>query len=81
MLTRIAGGEIIDPGQRPLGHGRPLDPRWTHRRRLRRAARPTGPSTLTDCIVMAGAIDIHSHIGGGNVNTARLLLARAARRA
>ena len=23
---------------------------------------------------MAGAIDIHSHIGGGNVNTARLLL-------
>jgi formylmethanofuran dehydrogenase subunit A len=26
------------------------------------------------CIVMAGAIDIHSHIGGGNVNTARLLL-------
>src|SRR5690606_18954698 len=25
-------------------------------------------------IVMAGAIDIHSHIGGGNVNTARLLL-------
>ena len=25
-------------------------------------------------IVMAGAIDIHSHIAGGNVNTARLLL-------
>ena len=29
---------------------------------------------------MAGAIDIHSHIGGGNVNTARLLLARGASR-
>ena len=26
------------------------------------------------CVVMAGGIDIHSHIGGGNVNTARLLL-------
>jgi formylmethanofuran dehydrogenase subunit A len=29
---------------------------------------------LTGCIVMAGAIDIHSHIAGGNVNNARLLL-------
>jgi|TARA_A200000113_G_scaffold60902_1_gene52225 formylmethanofuran dehydrogenase subunit A len=27
----------------------------------------------TDLIVMAGAIDIHSHIAGGNVNNARLL--------
>ena len=26
------------------------------------------------CIVMAGGIDIHSHIAGGNVSTARLLL-------
>ena len=31
-------------------------------------------SDCTGCVVMAGAIDIHSHIGGGNVNTARLLL-------
>ena len=32
---------------------------------------------IVDCagaIVMAGGIDIHSHIAGGNVNTARLLL-------
>ena len=28
----------------------------------------------TDLIVMAGAIDIHSHIAGGNVNNARLSL-------
>ena len=28
---------------------------------------------LMDLIVMAGAIDIHSHIAGGNVNNARLL--------
>ena len=26
------------------------------------------------CVVMAGGIDIHSHIAGTNVNTARLLL-------
>jgi formylmethanofuran dehydrogenase subunit A len=29
---------------------------------------------LSGCIVMAGAVDIHSHIAGGNVNNARLLL-------
>lgn len=29
---------------------------------------------LTGKVVMAGAIDIHTHIAGGNVNTARLLL-------
>ena len=29
---------------------------------------------LTGAVVMASAIDIHSHIAGGNVNTARLLL-------
>ena len=41
--------------------------------------------TSTGKIVMAGAIDIHSHIAGANVNTARLLLperiARASARA
>jgi len=28
---------------------------------------------VTGLVVMAGAIDIHSHIAGGNVNTARLI--------
>ncbi|RYE84909.1 MAG: formylmethanofuran dehydrogenase subunit A, partial [Hyphomicrobiales bacterium] len=35
------------------------------------------PDRTIDCtgmVVMAGAIDIHSHIAGGHVNTARLLL-------
>jgi formylmethanofuran dehydrogenase subunit A len=41
--------------------------------------RPEGRSAdheidVSGHIVMAGAIDIHSHIAGGNVNTARLLL-------
>ena len=31
---------------------------------------------LREMIVMAGAIDIHSHIAGGNVNNARLLSPR-----
>ncbi|TWG99479.1 formylmethanofuran dehydrogenase subunit A /formyltransferase/hydrolase complex subunit A [Mesorhizobium sp. J18] len=73
MLTKIAGGEIIDPvgGRHGVGDlwiedGVIVDP-------------PAGRNAETTvdasgCIVMAGAIDIHSHIGGGNVNTARLLL-------
>ncbi|GLS28981.1 formylmethanofuran dehydrogenase, subunit A [Mesorhizobium albiziae] len=73
MLTRITGGDIIDPassrrgvGDLWIADGRIVDP-------------PAGghADTTVDasgCIVMAGAIDIHSHIGGGNVNTARLLL-------
>ncbi len=29
---------------------------------------------VSDCIVMAGAIDAHTHIGGGKVNLARMML-------
>jgi len=73
MLTRITGGDIIDPassrrgvGDLWIADGGIVDP-------------PAGGQADTTidasgCIVMAGAIDIHSHIGGGNVNTARLLL-------
>jgi formylmethanofuran dehydrogenase subunit A len=35
---------------------------------------PDAEYDVSGHIVMAGAIDIHSHIAGGNVNTARLLL-------
>ncbi|MEP6505199.1 MAG: formylmethanofuran dehydrogenase subunit A, partial [Betaproteobacteria bacterium] len=35
---------------------------------------------VTGCIVMAGAIDLHSHIGGGKVNLARLLMPEDHRR-
>ncbi|HWK65108.1 MAG TPA: formylmethanofuran dehydrogenase subunit A [Rhizobiaceae bacterium] len=73
MLTRIAGGEVVDPvhGRKGAGDvwirdGIIVDPP------------PGGEADQTfdasGCVVMAGAIDIHSHIGGGNVNTARLLL-------
>src|SRR5262249_60524813 len=74
MRTRIGGGRVIDPatgrdavGDVWISDGRIID------------APPAG--TAADAtydaagkIVMAGAIDIHSHIAGWNVNTARLLL-------
>ncbi|OQM75002.1 formylmethanofuran dehydrogenase subunit A [Manganibacter manganicus] len=73
MLTRVAGGEIVDPVNGRLGTG----DLWVEDETI--VPPPTGrkPDLTLDakgCVVMAGAIDIHSHIGGGNVNTARLLL-------
>ncbi|MGN6768462.1 MAG: formylmethanofuran dehydrogenase subunit A [Rhizobiaceae bacterium] len=73
MLTRISGGKIIDPANHRAGKG----DLWIEDERIVEA--PEGGVAdkvidATGCIVMAGAIDIHSHIGGGNVNTARLLL-------
>jgi formylmethanofuran dehydrogenase subunit A len=73
MLTKIAGGEIIDPVNGRLGKG----DLWIRDEQI--VEPPAGGNAdrtidASGCFVMAGAIDIHSHIGGGNVNTARLLL-------
>ncbi len=73
MLTRISGGEIIDPVNARSGPG----DLWIEDEKIVDA--PAGRQAdrtidATGCVVMAGAIDIHSHIGGGSVNTARLLL-------
>ena len=73
MLTRIAGGRVLDPanGRDEIGD------LWLEGERIV-AAPPDGRADesfdASGCIVMAGAIDIHSHIAGANVNTARLLL-------
>jgi formylmethanofuran dehydrogenase subunit A len=74
MLTCIKGGRVIDPA-----HGRDrVGDIWMHDARI--VDPPAGDRRAdqtydaTGKIVMAGAIDIHSHIAGSNVNTARLLL-------
>lgn len=72
MLTCLAGGRLIDPA-----HGRDeVADVWFENGRI--VAKPQrGADTTHDAsgmIVMAGAIDIHSHIAGANVNTSRLLL-------
>ncbi len=73
MLILLKGGHIVDPvnGQDEIGD------LWIEDGRI--AAPPQGRQAdevhdVSGKIVMAGAIDIHSHIAGGNVNTARLLL-------
>jgi formylmethanofuran dehydrogenase subunit A len=75
LLIKLSGGRIFDPAQNLHGEQRDLfiqDGLMTN---------DPGPDAKFDVvydlagqIVMAGAVDIHSHIAGGNVNTARLLL-------
>lgn len=75
MLTKLAGGKVYDPSQGLNGtitdiyirDGRIVDDPGPH-------TRFDEIIDATDHIVMAGGIDIHSHIAGGNVNTARMLL-------
>jgi formylmethanofuran dehydrogenase subunit A len=73
MLTRIAGGRVIDPAARRDAVG----DLWIEDGRI--VAPPAGRAAeathdAAGAIVLAGGIDIHSHIAGSNVNTARLLL-------
>lgn len=73
MLTLIEGGHVVDPASGRSGVGDV----WFDDGRIVEAPEGRKADRVIDargCIVMAGAIDIHSHIGGGNVNTARLLL-------
>jgi formylmethanofuran dehydrogenase subunit A len=73
MLTHLVGGRVIDPA-----HGRDaVGDVWWRDGRIIDAPSDTRAEATYDAtgkIVMAGAIDIHSHIAGWNVNTARLLL-------
>jgi len=73
MLIRLAGGEVIDPVNGSAGK---RDVWIEDGIIIEKPASKRADKTydVSGCFVMAGAIDIHSHIGGGNVNTARLLL-------
>lgn len=69
--TILKNGHVVDPASGRDGIG---DVVVVGGRIADRA--PAG-AEVVDCtglVVMAGAIDIHSHIAGGHVNTARLLL-------
>ncbi|ARN81991.1 formylmethanofuran dehydrogenase subunit A [Methylocystis bryophila] len=73
MLVCLRGGKVIDPVN---GVDRVGDLWFEHGRII---AQPEGrladvEHDVSGHIVMAGAIDIHSHIAGGGVNAVRLLL-------
>ncbi len=74
MLIKLAGGTLYDPSQDWNGVIRDVFVRDG------RIVDDPGPGARFDAVhdvrgmaVMAGGIDIHSHIAGGNVSTARLL--------
>jgi len=71
---RLRGGRVIDPTNAVDGTLRDL---YICDGRIVEAA-PGEPASVeidvSGCIVMAGGIDMHTHIGGGKVNLARLLL-------
>ncbi|MCP5202433.1 MAG: formylmethanofuran dehydrogenase subunit A [Gammaproteobacteria bacterium] len=75
MLTRLKGGRLYDPENGVDGEVRDL-----YIRSGRIVAAPADPAEANEVIdvsgrvVMAGAIDIHTHIGGGKVNIARAML-------
>jgi formylmethanofuran dehydrogenase subunit A len=74
LLTCIKGGRVIDPANARDA----VADVWMRDGRI--VAAPSGDAgadeiyDATGKIVMAGAIDIHSHIASDNVNRARLLL-------
>ncbi len=73
MLIHIEGARVVDPANKRDAIG----DLWFRDERI--VAPPEGSQAdatvdATGLIAMAGGIDIHSHIAGANVNTARLLL-------
>lgn len=75
MLICLKGGRLYDPHQQWDDR---IGDLYLQDGRIVSAPSPETPIERTydvhGKVVMAGAIDIHSHIAGGNVNTARLLM-------
>jgi len=75
VLTKLAGGRLYDPANGIDGEVRDL---YIHDGRILHHPPPgETPGQTFDLdgkLVMAGAIDMHTHIGGGKVNIARAML-------
>jgi formylmethanofuran dehydrogenase subunit A len=74
MITRLASGRIVDP----MHNRDSVGDLWVQDGRIAASPQDDAAADVTydvaGCIVMAGGIDIHTHVAGANVNTARLLL-------
>ena len=74
MLIKLAGGRIYDPANKVSGEVRDI---YVEDGRIVAAkpdARPDQTYDIKGRVVMAGAIDPHTHIGGGKMTIARTLL-------
>lgn len=76
MLIKLSGGTVYDPAHGIDGQIRDIYIR-DGRIVAERAVAEDTPDQTFDCrgkVIMAGAIDMHTHIGGGKVTIARNLL-------
>ncbi len=74
MLIKLTGGKIYDPANKVSGVVRDI---YVENGRIVAAkpdARPDHTYDVKGRVVMAGAIDPHTHIGGGKMTIARMLL-------
>ena len=80
VITLLKNGKLYDPAHNKNGQGLNGVVQDIYIRNGHIIAKPNITEKinqtydLTGKIVMAGAIDMHSHIGGGKVNIARMLL-------
>lgn len=75
MFIRLQGGKVYDP--RNEINGKVVDLYFKNGRMVKAPANPESVDETIDasgCVIMAGGIDIHTHIGGGKVNIARTML-------
>jgi len=81
MLIKLSGGTVYDPVHGINGEQRDIYIRDGQITRKPAAADKIDKTyNLSGKIIMAGAIDIHTHIGGGKVNIARMMLPEDHRR-
>ncbi|MEI2677554.1 MAG: formylmethanofuran dehydrogenase subunit A [Burkholderiaceae bacterium] len=72
--VRLKGGRVVDPTHGVDGTVRDVCIRDGRIVELAPNEAVTTEIDVSGCVVMAGGIDMHSHIGGGKVNLARMLL-------
>lgn len=72
MLTRIHGGRVVDP----TADRDSVGDVWIEDGKIVAPCERTPDRTIdaSGCVVMAGGVEVHSHIAGGNVVMSRLLL-------
>jgi formylmethanofuran dehydrogenase subunit A len=71
---RLRGGRVIDPAKGVDGEIRDVGVRDRRIVALYPAEKVDQEYDVSGMVVMAGGIDMHTHIGGGKVNLARMLL-------
>ena len=74
MLIKLSGGKVFDPAHKVNGRKRDIFIRDGWIVTLPGGAKPDKVYDVAGKVVMAGAIDLHSHIAGGKGNISRMLL-------